>query len=302
MGAGLIYALIVVIWAVVLTPTWIRRSDGRLDPLFAARSSPQMRVLERRTSAHGARSVGLRPSMPPITRRPLRYGLGGTAVRMPVTRPFLRTSGRADQRPPAAAQRDHASDRTASAPRPAKGSGVVSRRPDLAARRRLVVTMLIAAVGLGAAVPLSGVPLWAPLVPVAAFIGYMRYVRGEARRAYERRRRERTIARRQAEARRRAELQVAQMTPLPGRERPTMRIQPDGTWEPIKVPVPTYVTAPVARGHRGRPIAVGLAGAWTGRRMSDLMRQSQRMPGRSLVIDETPAAASEPAQPRAANE
>lgn len=301
MGAGLIYALIVVIWAVVLAPTWIRRSDRRLDPLFAARSSPSMRVLRRRSSAHGVPPAHLRPSAPPSTPRALRYGFGRRVRVTPVARPHLGGVGRVDQRLTVARHGGEPA-RVEVGPQPARRPRPTTRRrPDLTGRRRFVVTMLVGTVGLAVAVPVSGVPAWAPLVPLASFVGYLLYVRGEARRAYERKRRERLVTRRQAEARRRAELIAAEMPSLPERERPTMRIQPDGSWEPIKVPLPTYVTAPVARGRSGRPITLGLAGAWTRRRMPDLMRQSRRMPGRSLIGDQANNAAPSP-QPRAANE
>ncbi len=282
MGAGLIYAGIVAAWAIVLAPAWIRRSDERFDPLMAARSSAGVRVLTRRPRRGPAPSAPSgRPTAPPATTRSARYG-DQPAARTRVARVAARPPVRQQAQPPPKPQRALA--RTAK-------------------RRQFVISMAVAVIGLGVAVALAAAPVWAPALPTVALAGYVIRVRGEARRAYERTRRARMADARRAEARRRAEAIVAAAPPASAerRQRPAL-VNPDGTWQPVKIPLPSYVTAPVAGAGRrdSRPIVLGAYGSWTRRRMGDLMRHSRTAGGRPLLV---PVAADEAAVlPRAVNE
>src|SRR5215813_9526319 len=62
MGAGLIYAAIVAVWAAILAPTLIKRSDPLPEPILRARNSSGIRVLGRRgrprAHAHAALARG----------------------------------------------------------------------------------------------------------------------------------------------------------------------------------------------------------------------------------------------------
>src|SRR5262245_35007713 len=83
MGAGLIYAAIVAVWAAILAPTLIKRSDPLPDPILQARNSSGIRVLgRRRPRAHAhaalARGAGAPPTAPPTTARSSSGG-GGVA-------------------------------------------------------------------------------------------------------------------------------------------------------------------------------------------------------------------------------
>ena len=59
--SAVIYAAIVVMWAVVLVPMWLRRHDAATESRSVERFSTAMRTLSRRTSATPGRRYVVMP-------------------------------------------------------------------------------------------------------------------------------------------------------------------------------------------------------------------------------------------------
>jgi hypothetical protein len=157
------------------------------------------------------------------------------------------------------------------------------RRDPLARRRRLVGTLAILVVAGVVGGQMSGLPAWAPAVPALGLAGYVLHVRREARRLKERRRRQHVVDIRRRAARRRAEAAVAVAVERAARTEP-QRARPgtiyaDGTWEPVRVPLPTYVTAPVVSRPPVRVVSVDAEGSWTSGELADLMSGFRGRPG-----------------------
>jgi hypothetical protein len=158
-----------------------------------------------------------------------------------------------------------------------------SIRHPLARRRRLVGTLAILVVGGVAGGQMSGLPAWAPAVPALGLVGYVLHIRREARRSKERRRRQHVADIRRLAARRRAEAAVAAAVERAAWTEPQAvrpgTIYADGTWEPVRVPLPTYVTAPVVRRPPARVVSVDAEGPWTSGELADLMSGFRGRPG-----------------------
>ncbi|MFI7019795.1 gephyrin-like molybdotransferase receptor GlpR [Streptomyces sp. NPDC050164] len=171
-------------------------------------------------------------------------------------------------------------------PQASQAAAARARRSKVLARRRRTTTMLFLAFTLGAIVAAVGglAFLWAPGVPAVMLSVYIAYLRSQERRrfAYQMDRRRAEVAaqrlrERQRQPRRRASIDEAADDPEEGlepatdpglsalaadrralveqtdhaewvdqqRERQRRPGQGD-SWEPVPVPLPTYVTAPVA--------------------------------------------------------
>ena len=308
MGAGLIYAAIVAVWAAILAPTLIKRSDPLPEPILQARNSSGIRVLGRRRPRAHARAVLGRGASARPTARPTtaRLSSGGGRVAPPASgsrgQASPRNAGRrgsADS-PPVRVQRTARSvprraarsGSSTAAGAAAAGVSASTRRAPLARRRRLVGTLAILVVGGVVGGQTSGLPAWAPAVPAAGLVAYVLHVRREARRSQERRRRQHAVDLRRLAARRRAEAAVAAAVEQAARAAP-QAVRPgtihadgswsvscliasifrdaDGSWEPMRIPLPTYVTAPVVRRPPARVVSVDAEGAWTSGQLTDLM-------------------------------
>ncbi len=97
------------------------------------------------------------------------------------------------------------------------------------------------------------------------------------------RRRQHVADIRRLPARRRAEAAVAAAVERAARTEPQAvrpgTIYADGTWEPVRVPLPTYVTAPVIRRPPARVVSVDAEGPWTSGDLADLMSGFRGRPG-----------------------
>jgi uncharacterized membrane protein len=236
-SGGLIYAVIVALWAVVLVPVWLRRHDEVSETRSVDRFQGAMRTLSRRDAA-------------------------GDHIQVVVPR------------------------RTRSAALPDGFTGAAARAADAAARRRRTGLVLTVAVLLVALVGGLGLlPWWAALVPLAMLVLFLVQTHVSARRAHERglaaRRAKATAARRA-----RRELAEASMPDVavrpsrPAREPETSQPEPVAApaaaeqpheffdaeaaraWDPVPVPLPTYVSAPMAP-RTVRVIDLTAPGAWT---------------------------------------
>src|SRR3954447_2032570 len=215
-------------WAGLLIPMWLRRHEQETEVRSVDRFSTAMRILSRRPTPPPDRRYLVMPQRPPAATQPV-----------------------ADV-PRAAAPR------RAPQAKPARPAARRSGRARLVARRRRLTLGLFGLTFFTFVLALAGVlSWWWQVVFDLALVAYVVHLRAEARRAREFRRlhgharpvvRERVAAppepapveavdvpvRRQA-----APLQEEYAAPVAG----PLVIDED-TWEPVPVPLPTYVTAP----------------------------------------------------------
>jgi hypothetical protein len=143
---GLIYAAIVVVWAVVLIPLALRRHDQAARSHSIERFSSAMRILARRGPASESGSMGA-------------------------------TTDRLSR--PALAHHDSPASPPAVAPRPTR-----SAMKAAAARRRRVLTILLAmTVVVGAVSAFGLLPVYAVAAPFALVVGFLWLARRQVRKA-----------------------------------------------------------------------------------------------------------------------
>ncbi|MGW7451542.1 divisome protein SepX/GlpR [Streptomyces sp. NPDC054787] len=290
-SSGLIYAVIVGAWAAYLVPMWLRRQDELNEARPTERFSTAIRLLSGRAGMErryakglrerGGEEAGPQPHADPdaATETVNSVDADARAVVVPPTRAEPR---------PATAEREQRAERARR-----------EQRLQVLARRRRTTALLFLVFTLGAVVAAVGGLrfLWAPAVPALLLSAYIVHLRVQERRRYEftmDRRRAEAAARQLRENRPRrrpvegeAETGVAEPDPAPPvspqeagrralveqtdhaewvdqqRERERGPARGD-SWEPVPVPLPTYVTAPVA------PRATGPAtpDAWSATRSS----------------------------------
>ncbi|MFF6880220.1 gephyrin-like molybdotransferase receptor GlpR [Streptomyces sp. NPDC012474] len=232
--------------------------------------------------------------------------------------PHAAMSGRPRERVPAARRSASAQANEAAAAR--------ARRSKVLARRRRTTTMLFAAFTLGAIVAAVGglAFLWAPGVPAVMLSVYIAYLRSQERRrfAYQMDRRmaeaaAQRLRERSRQPRRRApadESDDPEEGPEPvtdpglsalaadrralveqtdhaewvdqQRERQRRPCQGGDSWEPVPVPLPTYVTAPVAP-RATSDVDLGAPDTWSSARSSSVTPNA-----------ETESAADRPGEPQ----
>ncbi|WP_327306331.1 hypothetical protein OG730_24890 [Streptomyces sp. NBC_01298] len=271
-SSGLIYAVIVGAWAAYLVPMWLRRQDELNEARPTERFSTAIRLLSGRAGmerryAKGLRERGDEEAQPQPPADP--------DAATETVKPVDAADARAVVVPPPtrAEPRSTASDRADRAERARREQRLV-----VLARRRRTTALLFLIFTFGAvAAAVGGLQyLWAPAVPALLLSAYIVHLRVQERRRYEF-----TMDRRRAEAaarhlrenrpRRRESEASAGSDPDPAppvspqeagrralveqtdhaewvdqqRERERGPARGD-SWEPVPVPLPTYVTAPVA--------------------------------------------------------
>ncbi|MER7462939.1 hypothetical protein [Streptomyces sp. NPDC097981] len=283
-SSGLIYAVIVGAWAAYLVPMWLRRQDELNEARPTERFSTAIRLLSGRAGmerryARGLRERGDQEAEP-------QYRADPDAATETVN--SVDADARAVGVPPA-----RAVPRSAVAERQRR-----EQRLQVLARRRRTTALLFLTFTLGAIVAAVGglAYLWVPALPALLLSAYIVHLRVQERRRYEftmDRRRAEAAARQLRESRPRrrhpedAPAAGAEPDPAPPvspqeagrralveqtdhaewvdqqRERERGPARGD-SWEPVPVPLPTYVTAPVA------PRATGPAApdAWSATRSS----------------------------------
>lgn len=146
--SAVILAVIVIMWAVVLVPMWLRRHDAATESRSVDRFSAAMRVLSRRQPASGTARYVLMPR---------RQAAAAVHV-----------SGAAVPRPA----------RAASAPKAPR------RKPSLAVRRRRVLLALLGVASLTFILAFSGVVSWVlQLVIDLIVVSFIVHLRTQARRS-----------------------------------------------------------------------------------------------------------------------
>ncbi|MEU2232652.1 gephyrin-like molybdotransferase receptor GlpR [Streptomyces vietnamensis] len=274
-SSGLIYAVIVGAWAAYLVPMWLRRQDELNEARPTERFSTAIRLLSGRAGMERRYAKELKERdrtaqgpTPDVDPDAETEHLSSVDVRA-FSAPAARTEARLELPEP-----DPEPAPNPAPARPAPGAAERARRGKVLARRRRVTTLLFAAFTLGAVVAaVGGVAfLWAPAVPALLLSAYIVHLRIQERRRFvyvmDRRRAEAAAARLR-ESRRPAPTPEpeADSTPAPAvspqeADRRALVEQTDhaewvdqqrergpargDSWDPVPVPLPTYVTAPVA--------------------------------------------------------
>ncbi|WP_405710306.1 hypothetical protein OG264_16625 [Streptomyces xanthophaeus] len=316
-SSGLIYAVIVGAWAAYLVPMWLRRQDELNEARPTERFSTAIRLLSGRAGmerryAKGLRERGAEESDPEPRSDPDAVTETVDSVDADA-RAFVVPPTRTEQPRPAAPGREQRAERARR-----------EQRLQVLARRRRTTALLFLVFTLGAVVAAVGGLgyLWAPAVPALLLSSYIVHLRVQERRRYEF-----TMDRRRAEAaarhlrenrpRRREPEAAAGSEPDPAppvspqeagrralveqtdhaewvdqqRERERGPARGD-SWEPVPVPLPTYVTAPVA------PRATGPAApdAWSSTRSSTAEPTEPRL--RAQPLPPAPEPKPQPTTPR----
>ncbi len=267
--SGLVYAVIVALWAAVLIPIWLRRHDEAAMTRSADRYSRAMRTLSRRPARIDSREM----VMPRRT---------SAAPHVDAARP--------------APRRDVSVSSPAGSPRTRTGPASARAASAQLARRRARSLLVLAVVTLAlvALAAFGVVPWWAAVPAALLFVGFVVHLRLQARRAALLLRRPPstassapTLARDDAP---RASIDLSRAVVVEtkgqslgaatvgarGQEGTTaedvdQHVPAEGAddaWRPESWPVPTYVTKPKAI----RPIRVidlTTPGAWTSGRLLD---------------------------------
>jgi hypothetical protein len=242
--SAVIYAAIVVMWAVVLVPMWLRRHDAATESRSVDRFSTAMRTLARRTTSAPGRRYVVMP----------RRSAAGVSVHV---------SG---------APTTNRAERVATAVL----AGVARSKPvrrrgkaSLVARRRRMLLGLLAVTTLTVLLGATGVISWPLQIVVdVILLSYCLHLRMQARRAaaVSRQRRRATVAPAAAAPTTPAAPVVAAYEPaapvfappvdqpMPAAEpEPVAGVDDEDSWEPVPVPRPTYAMKPPAPAYEADP-------------------------------------------------
>lgn len=251
MGSGLIYAVIIVMWAAYFIPRWLRRHEELSESRSVEKFDHAMRILSRREPVGDQRYIVMPPRPVPAQNDRRPSGVVPTQ--------------RSRARPPAA-------------------SRVAMRR------RRVLAGLLLVTLVIAPLVPLTPAPWWAPLLVLAATLGFLVHCRlqtrthrvvSKTRDAVRKRSRSRLlrfdaierlmmIRREQAEDRAADEQRwlEAEQADTRVREAQEKRLaEVAASWQPVPVPLPTYVNKPMAPS-RTSMIDLTRPGAWSEARVT----------------------------------
>lgn len=256
MGSGLIYAVLIVIWAAYFIPRWLRRHEELSESRSVEKFDKAMRILSRREPTPDQRYV----VMPPRPEQPRAIP----------------------------AQR--------SRPRQRVRASVAFRR------RRVLAGLLLTTLVTSVATPLSPAPWWAPMAALGLVLAYLVHLRRQARSRHEVSRTRKTIRERSrsrlmrfdaidrlmtvrrelaeeraAEQRRWQEAEEAEER-LRAEEAERRRVEEEG-WSPVPVPLPTYVSKPMAP-RRAPSIDLTNPGEWA--------QAQATAPSADVVVEEQP--------------
>jgi hypothetical protein len=234
-GSGIIYAGLIGLWAAYFIPRWLRRHEELSESRSVEKFDHAMRILSRRDPTPDKRYVVMPPRPEPA----------------PSTLP-----NRTGTRPDIPVQR------SASARRPRIGAAAMRRRRILAAL--VLVTLLTAALA-----PLTPVPWWASVLLLVVTVADLVHLRVQVRRSREVTRTRQAVrrsvrsrvmrfdaldrlmsVRRELAEERAAEearWEAAEEALRLDREAEERRLAAEAAgWNPVPVPLPTYVSKPMA--------------------------------------------------------
>lgn len=289
--SGLIYAAIVAAWLAVLVPRWVRRNE-EVERARETDAASGVRVLTRRTGPIHASHPGADDGSEE------RTIVSGNPSGLVLPRPGRSVDSADDgarAAPSSAGERlanDSAGEPAGRAPH---GWESAADRLDAAfasaaaRRRRMLIVLLLVTVAVVVGAYLGRLPAWAPTVSGSMLVGFLLSAR---RAAVEQ-------ARRRAVLRRRMSVQAREtaVEPEPVEEPvltedgkrvavldipEVLEAPAEDTWEPVDVPLPTYMTK--AKAPRvARKIDLSVPGSWTSGRLE---------PTRSFDLPSHPPAAS----------
>lgn len=263
----MLYAVIIALWICILLPMWLRRHDDALESRSVDRFSSAMRTLSGRGTPDRREVV-----MPAREQEPVHPDGHARAV--------------------------------------AEGRAVLAAR-----RRRTLGLLLGLTLVVTGTVLLGWLPRWGPVLPALLLLGFLVHLRREtkAQAALDRRRRAQAVT---AESRRRrasavpaaVAVEVEHILP-PVRETVPAAVavadadvtaadvelaadelydaEQDRAWDPVPVPLPTYVTAPKAP-RSVRVIDLTKPGLWTSGHLSP--DEAERIVAEALADDSAAAA------------
>jgi hypothetical protein len=280
-GSGIIYAVIIVMWAAYFIPRWLKRHEELSESRSVEKFDHAMRILSRKDATPDQRQVVM-PRRPAAPQRTL-------PARTPL--PAQRTATR----------------------RPA-------RRPTSAAvrRRRILAGLLLATFVAAVITPFPPVPWWAPVVLLVGTLADVAHLRSQVR-SHREVSRSREAVRRSMRSRltrfdaldklmsvRRelAEERAAENARWAAAEEAEQRVREEeeqraadeaGRWDPVPVPLPTYVSKPAAP-RRAPPIDLTHPGAWSETQLDGarVVEQSPQTPaahsGMSALVEDAEGA------------
>ncbi len=247
-GSGIIYAVIVVMWAAYFIPRWLKRHEELSESRSVEKFDHAMRILSRKDATPDRREVVM-PRRPDAPRRTL------------------------PARTPLPAQRTVA----------ARGG---SRRPASAPvrRRRILAGLLLATLVAGLVTPFTPVPWWLPVALLVGTLADVAHLRAQVRSTREVTRSREAVRKRvssrlgrfdaldrlMAVRRELAEERAAENARWSAAEEADRRVREEeelraaeeaDRWDPVPVPLPTYVSKPQAP-RRAPPIDLTHPGAW----------------------------------------
>jgi hypothetical protein len=245
-GSGIIYAIIIGIWAAYFIPRWLKRHEELSESRSVEKFEHAMRILSRREATPDKRYVVM-PPRPEAARSSLP-----ARSRVPAQRstPVRRRVGAAAIR-----------------------------------RRRILAGLLLVSLLVGALTPVTAVPWWVPVLLLTITLADLVHLRVQVRRSREVSRTRKAVRKsvrsrlmrfdaldrlmtvrremaedRAAEEARWAAAEEAMRVEREAEERRTAE-QAAG-WQPVPVPLPTYVSKPMAP-RRAPAIDLTKPGAWT---------------------------------------
>ena len=250
-GSGIIYAFLIVMWAAYFIPRWLRRHDELSESRSVEKFDAAMKILSRKESTPDRRYVVMPPRPDSAHRdRPSR------PTRSPLTAPSRR-------------------------PQPV-------RRPVSAKvrRRRILAGLLLTTFVATVLTPVTPLPWWLATLLLAVTVGDLVHLRLQVRRGREVDRTRQAVRRsmrsrlmrfdaldRLMSVRRElAEERAAEDARWADAEAAAERLreqeareaaEAEGRWEPVPVPLPTYVTKPPAP-RRAPAMDLSDPGAWSG--------------------------------------
>lgn len=224
----MIYAAIVAGWAAVLVPRWVRHNE-EIEQAREADAASGVRVLGPSASlTRGARTQARHDSLPALSAEPLVAEDEQSA---------------ADDESPADAVSEH---------------GRAARR-----RRRVVIVLGLGLAAVTVVAVIGTLPLWSVAIPALLLTGFLQLARRAAvvrgvDGVHDVDRRVRRPA---------APTHVAQRrVGVLDDSKPAEHVDPHA-WEPVPVPLPTYLTKPKAPDIGTRTIDLTQPGAWTSGRL-----------------------------------
>lgn len=288
-SSGIIYAILIGMWALYFIPRWLKRHEELSASRSVAKFDHAMRVLSRKGPSPD-RSYVVMPRRPaaPRTTVAARPPRGEVRARLttPITTSTSASATAATTRswPPG---RGAAPAVAATAQSPRRPASAAARRVSAAAmrRRRVLAGLLLGTVLIGLLTPLTPIPWWVPTLLLLVTVGDLVHLRVQVRTGRE-------VDRTRAAVRRSVRSRLTRFDALDRlmsvrRELAEERAAEDARWQaaeeaerlereaesareaaaaagwsPVPVPLPTYVSKPMAPRRTG-PIDLTRPGVWS---------------------------------------